>query len=334
MRGEVRAKLQPFLACEDSPSLHCDYCAAERELNPLTAPQTRRVGRLLRFPSCHALVADGTAYVEYGRFPLIPGEPSAAVGERPEFRATYVGAVQLLPADEAALLPPLCSVTADAPFVAAPGSRGARLWEASFDTSDAVVDATLGELGRALPLLRRVDDGTMRQAFRQLAATAIRGYREADTAGRDAKLRRLIALPRMHLRRLVGTATRRVREQHAMQQLSGAVCEQGVAVAPAHGSRRRAAPSDAELDALCVRSAYKLAAEGLVGRAAADEGRARPPRSLGEKLLKESHELFANLMLLAVGAHVGYLLLFRRPLARFMLFLPPAPPRPKTPAPR
>ncbi|MFO0467537.1 MAG: reverse transcriptase domain-containing protein [bacterium] len=252
------------------------YCAAERELNPLTAPQTRRVGRLLRFPSCHALVADGTAYVEYGRFPLIPGEPSAAVGERPEFRATYVGAVQLLPADEAALLPPLCSVTADAPFVAAPGSRGARLWEASFDTSDAVVDATLGELGRALPLLRRVDDGTMRQAFRQLAATAIRGYREADTAGRDAKLRRLIALPRMHLRRLVGTATRRVREQHAMQQLSGAVCEQGVAVAPAHGSRRRAAPSDAELDALCVRSAYKLAAEGLVGRAAAALARSAP----------------------------------------------------------
>jgi hypothetical protein len=35
------------------------------------------------------------------------------------------------------------------------------------------------------------------------------------------------------------------------------------------------------------------------------------------------HEVLANLTLLSVGAHVSYLLLFRRPLARFMLFLPP-----------
>ena len=47
--------------------------------------------------------------------------------------------------------------------------------------------------------------------------------------------------------------------------------------------------------------------------------------------VKESHELFANLMLLAVGGHVGYLLLFRRPLARFMLFLPPTPPGTRAP---
>jgi cytochrome b len=77
-----------------------------------------------------------------------------------------------------------------------------------------------------------------------------------------------------------------------------------------------------------------LAEIAIVRSAAADEVRDRPPRSLGDKLLKESHELFANLMLLAVGGHVGYLLLFRRPLARFMLFLPPAPPRPGTRAPR
>lgn len=68
-----------------------------------------------------------------------------------------------------------------------------------------------------------------------------------------------------------------------------------------------------------------LAADAIVAPAMADEGRGnRPPRSLAEKALKEAHEVLANLMLLTVGAHVGYLLLFRRPLARFMLFLPPA----------
>jgi cytochrome b len=77
--------------------------------------------------------------------------------------------------------------------------------------------------------------------------------------------------------------------------------------------------------------AMGLAEIAIVRSAVADDGRDRPPRSLGEKLLKESHELFANLMLLAVGGHVGYLLLFRRPLARFMLFLPPTPPGTRAP---
>lgn len=38
-------------------------------------------------------------------------------------------------------------------------------------------------------------------------------------------------------------------------------------------------------------------------------------------LISEAHELFANLLMGVVGLHVGYLLLFKRPLARFMLFL-------------
>lgn len=40
-----------------------------------------------------------------------------------------------------------------------------------------------------------------------------------------------------------------------------------------------------------------------------------------EGAMTEVHEFFGNLMLLFVGAHVGYLFLFRRPLALFMLFL-------------
>lgn len=68
-----------------------------------------------------------------------------------------------------------------------------------------------------------------------------------------------------------------------------------------------------------------LAADVIVAPAMADEARQdRPKRTPAEKALKEAHEVLANLMLLTVGAHVGYLLLFRRPLARFMLFLPPA----------
>lgn len=71
-----------------------------------------------------------------------------------------------------------------------------------------------------------------------------------------------------------------------------------------------------------------LASSSLVAPAQAEEGRRlRPQRSPVDRMLKEAHEVLANLMLLSVGAHVGYLLLFRRPLARFMLFLPPAPPR-------
>lgn len=40
--------------------------------------------------------------------------------------------------------------------------------------------------------------------------------------------------------------------------------------------------------------------------------------------LGETHEFFANMMLLFVGLHITYLLLFKLPLARFMLFIPPA----------
>ena len=41
-----------------------------------------------------------------------------------------------------------------------------------------------------------------------------------------------------------------------------------------------------------------------------------------ESFLSESHEFLANVMLLFVGMHVTYLILFKRPLALFMLFVP------------
>jgi cytochrome b len=44
--------------------------------------------------------------------------------------------------------------------------------------------------------------------------------------------------------------------------------------------------------------------------------------SLYEEALEEVHEFFGNLLLIFVGLHVSYLLLFKRPLAKFMLFIP------------
>jgi len=41
-----------------------------------------------------------------------------------------------------------------------------------------------------------------------------------------------------------------------------------------------------------------------------------------EGWLQELHEFSANMMVLLVGIHVSYMILFRRPLALFMLFVP------------
>lgn len=44
----------------------------------------------------------------------------------------------------------------------------------------------------------------------------------------------------------------------------------------------------------------------------------------GGEAVEEVHEVLGNLLMVLVGGHVAYLLLFKRPLARFMLFLQPA----------
>lgn len=45
---------------------------------------------------------------------------------------------------------------------------------------------------------------------------------------------------------------------------------------------------------------------------------------VGHDALEEVHEVLANLLLAIVAVHVTYLILFKRPLARFMMFLPKA----------
>lgn len=43
--------------------------------------------------------------------------------------------------------------------------------------------------------------------------------------------------------------------------------------------------------------------------------------SFMDEALEATHEFFANLFLIFVGLHASYLLLFKRPLAKFMLFI-------------
>ena len=40
------------------------------------------------------------------------------------------------------------------------------------------------------------------------------------------------------------------------------------------------------------------------------------------EILEEVHEFFANLVIIFVAGHIGYLILFKFPLAKFMLFMP------------
>ena len=60
----------------------------------------------------------------------------------------------------------------------------------------------------------------------------------------------------------------------------------------------------------------------LVSSAYADDVWYKSDKGFFEEALEETHEFFANLLVLFVGLHVSYLLLFKRPLAKFMLFIP------------
>lgn len=61
----------------------------------------------------------------------------------------------------------------------------------------------------------------------------------------------------------------------------------------------------------------------VIASAHADDDEKEEGKGFMGETMKESHELFANLLLLFVGMHVSYILLFKFPLARFMLFVPP-----------
>ena len=68
--------------------------------------------------------------------------------------------------------------------------------------------------------------------------------------------------------------------------------------------------------------ALGLANAQLVSVAYADTDESGGGGEEEEGILGEFHELFANLLLMFVGMHVTYIVLFKFPLAKFMLFVP------------
>jgi cytochrome b len=76
-------------------------------------------------------------------------------------------------------------------------------------------------------------------------------------------------------------------------------------------------------------SAPVLAQAERAGEGEGDEGEGREGDESGEESpLGDLHELFGNGLMLLVAGHVSYLLLFKRPLARFMVLgAPKSPPK-------
>jgi cytochrome b len=74
-----------------------------------------------------------------------------------------------------------------------------------------------------------------------------------------------------------------------------------------------------------------LARVGLVAPAYANNQRGEQGKNNAQEgsSMEETHELFANLFLLLVGLHITYLLVFKRSLAKLMLFIPTAKPTDK-----
>jgi len=66
--------------------------------------------------------------------------------------------------------------------------------------------------------------------------------------------------------------------------------------------------------------AIGLAEVGMVGAALANGEGDNGDRGGDDEFLEEIHEVFSNVLIFFVILHAGYLLLFKRPLARFMLY--------------
>jgi cytochrome b len=75
--------------------------------------------------------------------------------------------------------------------------------------------------------------------------------------------------------------------------------------------------------ALTFSGGSRASSSTIIGNARGDEQHERREHSENEEegMLSEVHEFFGNLLVLVVGLHVTYLLLFKRPVALFMLFL-------------
>lgn len=221
---------------------------------------TPHAGNVLQFSDSQAcLSATIDTVFHYGVFPLAPGQVSSTGA----FRLVGYGA-------DAAVLSPerVIDVTSKWPasLVCAPSVQTS-YWTTSSETGTDAVDRILADLGSPISTVRRMPDGALKQAFGMLAATAISGFAAlpVGSPGKDAKLRRLLALVRMFARALVGKFTTRVRDAFARLQLSGLVCTQ--TVAPEVVRDATAAATGIDADEAAVRTAYRLASDSQLGRA-------------------------------------------------------------------
>lgn len=231
----------------------------------LSKPQNKRAAPLLQFPACTALDPAVDVCFNYGAFPLAPLERRPHNGGH---RVEYLS-LRVLPAAEAAELPasfvllnPHAGGVLPYPTSCDPG--GQPLWTSEVATDEHVEDTLRNKLGTSAQLTR-ADDGAARQAFRLLAARTAQGYRTASLPEeRDKIMRRVIALPRMFLRRYEGSASPRIRERHLREQLTGSVCTQRVV------DQRPRAPrptTEDEHAKRCVGRAFGLASQSFLSRA-------------------------------------------------------------------
>jgi hypothetical protein len=142
-----------------------------------------------------------------------------------------------------------------------------------------------------LPTLRRIPEGEHRKAFATLVRSAFGGY--ADT--RDpAQIVALLRVVKLHLRQLIGNATKHQREAHLRNQLSGNVLLQDVSLLDA-------AVAHADDDDPAVRTAVRQVREGYAGRAATTLARPPAPARDFDALLKDLRNLHPDGESPAVG---------------------------------
>lgn len=231
---------------------------------------------LRHYADCYAYDQVSEVGFRYGTFPLVPGQ----ISSDGMFRVRY-HQLQVMNDDEIKRLPAEVrnrAVFSRALNAANLGGRGSvRLWETSNDTSPAAVDGFLETMYAPAALDRRARDGTLRMTFKVFMGRLVAGYSKASRQRRDEILRQLIAFPRMHMRRLTGSASSRLRDQFSAAQLTGSVCTQNEAIGVPHASSaHRPPPSEEEHVASCVRKAFRYMVEGLVSRAASFLARPMP----------------------------------------------------------
>ena len=260
----------------------------------------KRIRKVRVFPDCDATEEGSHKLFKYGRFPLLPGLTSSC----DTFRVTYSSMRVLLPAEIAALPSAAAlrdsnpdryggataNLTDDNNVAHAPtDTKGKQHWTSSTDLSDDVVDAHLADFGTPVAMERRAAEGHLRKAFQQRCADVLADYRGCcDPAKRDRKIRRLLAFFRMHMKRLQGTASARVRQTFARQQLNHQVCTQTVVSV---NEKARKAPTPEEFAERCVRAAFRLCTQNLIGRACSTLVRTIAPEVSTEQKVEDLRKL-------------------------------------------